>query len=91
MGQMLIRTNIEYSRNPDTDPNGVSCNDEKVKVIIASISQSRQEREIIRSTWAKNLTQSVKLVFITSRNNEAHGNFGCAVSSLLIQKVLILF
>lgn len=72
MGQMLIRTNIEFSRHPDTDPNGVNCNDEKVKVIIVSISQSRQEREIIRSTWAKNLTQSVKLVFITSRNSDSH-------------------
>ena len=85
MGQMLIRTNIEFSRHPDTDPNGVNCNDEKVKVIIVSISQSRQEREIIRSTWAKNLTQSVKLVFITSRNSDSHGNFGCAVSSFWIR------
>merc|ERR1712241_667203 len=50
-------------------------NDDKVKIVIVPVSQSRIERDNIRATWAKSLPDSVKLVFMTGKllenNDEA--------------------
>ena len=64
---MLIQTRIKFISQPDTHPNAVSCNDDKVKIVIVPLSQSRVERDNIRATWAKNLPDSVKLMFMTGQ------------------------
>ena len=72
MGQMLIQTRIKFNTHPDTDPNVVSCNDDEIKIVIVSLSQSRLERDNIRATWAKTLPNSVKLIFMIGKHSNTN-------------------
>jgi len=72
MGQMLIQTRIKFNTHPDTNPNVVTCNDDEIKVVIVSFSQSRLERDNIRATWAKTLPNSVKLIFMIGKHSNTN-------------------
>ena len=72
MGQMLIQTRIKFNTHSDTNPNVVTCNDDEIKIVIVSLSQSRLERDNIRATWAKALPNSVKLIFMIGKNSNTN-------------------
>ena len=64
-GEMVIKTSFNYPNKPELDNEDY----QEAPMIIMAFSQSVKERDIIRSTWGKNLTNSNKLLFVVGQDH----------------------